>query len=132
MGKLRVLLVDDEVDILEMFGTRIESWGYEVIKAENGKKAMKILEDKKPDIIVLDYMMPGENGIVVLEKIRKTNKEIPVIMFTAHPDEKSMEGSSNLGAMAFVPKLSMYSDTQASLKSAIHMAEEKLRKNGKE
>ena len=128
MAKIKILLVDDEVDLLELMSKRIESWGYDLIVATNGKAALNMLKSKEPDIIVLDYMMPDMDGVATLKKIRAMYNKIPVIMFTAFPDEKSIEGAEELGVISYVPKLSAYADTQSALKEAIHIAEKKLTK----
>ncbi|MEE8360402.1 MAG: response regulator, partial [Candidatus Omnitrophota bacterium] len=83
---------------------------------------MKALADQRPDVIVLDYIMPDMNGIELLRKIRGVNKDIPVIMFTAKPDTGAIKESTELDITAFVPKLSPYVDTKKSLKSALNMA----------
>ena len=85
MNKKNILLVDDDVDLLKIIGSRIKIWGYGLIEAQNGKEALQAIKDSRPDIVVLDYMLPDMNGIAVLEEIRKINREIPVIMFTAYP-----------------------------------------------
>lgn len=128
MDRLKILLVDDEVDFLETMSPIIESWGYDLIKAANGKEAIEALTDKKPDIIILDYMMPQMDGIAALIEIRKIDKKIPVIMFTAYPDSRSMKGAGKLGVSAFIPKVSVFSDAHATLKTAIVMAGKKLRR----
>lgn len=128
MDKIKILLVDDEVDFLELMGPRIRGWGYDLIEATHGKEAIDAVMSKNPDIVVLDYMLPEMDGVSTLKKIRKINKKIPVIMFTAYPDMKAIEGAEKLGVTAFIPKLSAYSDAQSALKESIHMAEEKLGK----
>lgn len=117
----KVLLIDDEKDILIIMGERISSWGYCLIAATNGKDAVDIILKSKPDIIVLDYHMPRMDGVQTLKKIREIDKEIPVIMFTAYPDEKSIEGTEGLGVSAYIPKFSMYSYASSSLKAALNM-----------
>ena len=120
--KKRTLLIDDETDFLEIMGAHLESWGYEVVRASNGDDALKALAEEKPDVIILDYVMPDINGVELLKKIRRVNKSIPVIMFTARPDTDVMSETKKLNISAFVPKLSPYVDTQKSLKSALSMA----------
>ena len=122
MGKTKVLLIDDEYDFQELMSIRMSGWGYDVIKASDGKEAIDLLLKENPDIIILDYIMPDMDGLEVLKKIRELNKNIPVIMFTAHPDTKSFEGSDTLGIAAFIPKLSAYEDAQSSLKTALNLA----------
>lgn len=127
MGKLKILLVDDEIDFLETMGVIIESWGYDLIKAVNGKEAIVVLKDKSPDIIILDYMMPQMDGVAALKEIRKIDNEIPVIMFTAYPDIKVIKDTNELKVSAFIPKLSIYSDNRPALKTALDL----LKKNRK-
>jgi DNA-binding NtrC family response regulator len=76
--------------------------------------------------VILDYLLPDMDGVSVLNQLRKTNKTLPVIMFTAHPNMKAMEATQKLGISAFIPKLSAYSDTQSSLKTALKIAERSL------
>lgn len=128
MAKIKVLLVDDEMDFLELMGVRIRGWGYDLIEATNGKEAIEAVMNKNPDMVILDYMMPEMDGVVTLKEIRKFNKEIPVVMFTAHPDKKSIVGTEQLGVYAYIPKLSVYQDVQATLKSIINTIEKKLNK----
>lgn len=129
MNKKKVLIVDDEADFLEIMGTRIEEWGYDLLKAANGKEALAVLKESNPDIIILDYMMPVMDGIATLKEIRKIDKEKPVIMFTAYPD-KTIRGASELGISALIPKLSTCSDVQFSLKSTLDMLEKKISQKG--
>lgn len=128
MGKTKVLIVDDELDYLSLMQERIGFWGYEVILAQDGKSALAIIKEKKPEIIILDYFMPDMDGVEVLRQIRKFDKKIPVIMFTAHADIKNIKGAQELGVSAFIPKLSTYStDIQASLRSVLAMTQKKVK-----
>ncbi len=131
MDKKRVLIVDDELDFLEIMTYKIESWGYEVVAASNGREALEALRDKKPDMVILDYRMPDMDGVGVLKQMRKINKKIPVIMFTAQPDAKSMKETGKLGVCSYIPKLSVYSDVQSVLKTALDMLRKKKASDGK-
>jgi DNA-binding NarL/FixJ family response regulator len=73
-------------------------------------------------------MMPQKDGISTLKEIRQLNKEIPVIMFTAHPDEKSIKVGDDLGITAFVPKIGGRQSGHSALQAAINMAAKKLKK----
>ncbi len=121
MLKKKVLLVDDEKDLLRLIGARIESWGYGLITAADGKTAIEAVKKQKPDIVILDYIMPGMDGVEVLKEIRKIDKKIPAIMFTAHPDTRSIKGTEKLGISSYIPKLSMYSEGVSSLRSVLNM-----------
>lgn len=121
MEKLKVLLVDDECDFLETMTLRIQSWGYDVISVSNGKEGIEAVKNSKVDLVVLDYMMPEMDGVATLRGIRGVNKKIPVIMFTAYPDQRAIENSEELEVYAFIPKVSVYQSPQTSLKTAIDM-----------
>jgi len=131
MSKLRVLLVDDEKDFLTVMSRRIESWDHEVIPVPGGKEALKAIKEKKADLVILDYMMPEMDGVATLKAIRKIDDKIPVIMFTAHLEEKVIEGTENLRVDAFIPKLSVYSDSQSALKTTLDINKKLLGKEGK-
>jgi len=126
-SKLKVLLVDDEPGFLEVMGNRITSWGYTLLTATNGKDGIKSIKEHKPDIVVLDYMMPEMNGVETLKAIRKIDKDLPVIMFTAYPDKESIGSTKKLGAHSYVPKLSAHSGAHEALKAAINMAKKKIK-----
>ncbi|MBU2103085.1 MAG: response regulator [Candidatus Omnitrophota bacterium] len=128
MPKLTILLADDEKDFLTMLAMRLKAWGYEVIVAEEGAEAVRLVRDKKPDVVIIDYMMPEMDGVAALREIRKTNADVPVIMLTAYPDKHSIKGAETLDVLAYIPKVSAHSDTQALLRSALRMAERAIGK----
>lgn len=128
MVKLKILLVDDEIDLLKVIGRRIIDWGYDLIEAVNGQEAIKALKTKNPDIVILDYMLPDMDGIATLEEMRKINNNIPVIMFTAHQEIKVIKNAERFKVSAFIPKLNLDSGIQSSLKTAINMIEKEFGK----
>jgi CheY-like chemotaxis protein len=121
MGKKKILLVDDEPDLLKIISFTIDSWGYEVITATNGREAIDVVKAQKPDIIILDYLMPEMDGISALKEIRKIDAGVPVIILTAHTDGVALKDIKNLKVSAFIPKLS----ADYMLKTAIEMSERK-------
>ena len=125
-NKLKILVVDDEPSMLQILSLRISGWGYDLITAVNGSEAINALINKKPDIIVLDYYLPGMDGIATLQKIREIDDKIAVIMFTAYPNTDALKWSEKLNVSAFIPKLSAYSDATSSLKAVIEMAVKRL------
>lgn len=128
MAKKKILLVDDELDFLKIMGMWIEEWGYDLIKATSGKEAIDALESEKPDVIILDYLMPDMDGLTTLKEIRKLNEKIPAIMLTAHPDIKVQKDTGKLGISAFVAKLSPLSDVHYILKTCLDSIEKKQNK----
>lgn len=127
MANPKILLIDDEEDFRKILGVRISRWGYELLEAANGREGISVLTEKKPDIIILDYVMPDMNGAATLREIRKLDDKIPVIMFTAHMREDTIEEVKDLGVSAFVPKISVYTDTIAALEAALKIAEDQLK-----
>lgn len=125
MAGKKVLLVDDESGFLDIMQERIKSWGYQVISVSDPRQAESVFKNYGPDFVILDYIMPQMDGLAVLKQLRAIDKSVPVVMFTAHPDLKSIKGAEHLGVSAFIPKLSTYTDVQAALKSTLAMLERK-------
>ena len=84
-----VLIVDDEAPIREMIAVALEMAGYECLEAENAQQAHAMILDRKPDMVLLDWMMPGTSGIDLARRLRKdeVTADIPLIMLTAKTDE---------------------------------------------
>lgn len=104
--EIRILLVDDEPDILEIIGYNLSAEGYQVFTAENGEKAVKVAKKKKPHLIVLDVMMPEMDGIEACEQIRKIPElEKTVITFlTARGEDYSQVAGFDAGADDYITK----------------------------
>jgi two-component system response regulator MprA len=103
----RLLVADDSETVLLMLQRRLEMEGYEVITATDGFQALERLEDAnsgKPDVILLDAMMPNMSGTEVLEKLRDAGSTIPVLMISAHLDANEPDRMRSLGAADCIPK----------------------------
>ncbi|GLI53123.1 response regulator [Thermodesulfovibrio yellowstonii] len=81
---MKILVVDDEKNILMLYKAELEDEGYEVITANSGKEAIELFETQNPDMVTLDIMMPDIDGIQVLRQLKQKNPNIPVIMLTAY------------------------------------------------
>lgn len=103
---IRILLVDDEPDILEILKYNLSTEGYQVFTAKNGKEGVEKAEKKNPHLIILDVMMPGMDGIEACEKIRKTEGlENTIITFlTARGEDYSQVAGFNAGADDYITK----------------------------
>ncbi len=101
-----VLIADDEADIIELLEYNLKNEGYQVLSAENGREALDIIEKKKPDLIILDVMMPNMSGHEVAEALRNNaeTKDIPFIFLTARSEEESEIQGLNLGADDYIHK----------------------------
>jgi two-component system alkaline phosphatase synthesis response regulator PhoP len=90
--KRTILIADDEPDILEILNFNLESEGYEVIKATNGNEAVVLAKKNKPDLIILDVMMPGKTGFEVCKILRSNNEfEKTIIIFLTALNDESTE-----------------------------------------
>jgi DNA-binding NtrC family response regulator len=101
---LKVLLVDDEPDIIEVIQDRLEAYGFTVITAGTGLEALKKLSVEKFDGVFLDVKMPEMGGIEVLEEIRKRDKRIPVIIITSSSSQEAAIEAVARGASEFILK----------------------------
>lgn len=100
----RILVVDDEPDVVRIVSKRLVLDGYEVITANNGLDCIAKAENERPDIIFLDSVMPNMDGQGVLSKLKalRKTKNIPVIMVTALAGEDGIANAEKGGAAAYV------------------------------
>jgi DNA-binding response OmpR family regulator len=101
---LKILLTDDEEDILEVVQDRLEAYGFIVVTARNGLEALKKLSLERFDGVFLDVKMPGIDGIQVLEEIRKKDLKLPVIILTSSSSREAAIESIAKGASGYVLK----------------------------
>jgi DNA-binding NtrC family response regulator len=100
----RILIVDDEPFNLDLLEQELTDRGYEVERARSGTEALQKSESLRPDLVLLDYMMPGMNGLDVLAELRSGESDLPVIMMTAHGSIELAVQAMKLGAYDFVVK----------------------------
>ena len=104
--KIKILIVDDEPDILEILKVNLKREGYKVSTAENGKKALKKADKINPDLIVLDLMMPIMDGIETCERLRLDSryKNTLIIFLTARSEDYSQIAALDVGADDYITK----------------------------
>lgn len=102
----KVLIVDDEVDVVEVVTVLLEHEGYQIMKAYDGKEALEIVDKETPDLIILDIMMPEIDGVEVCRRLRQRDelKEIPIVMFSAKLSAIDKKESFDAGADGFISK----------------------------
>jgi len=100
---MRVLIVEDDSGIADFLQLELEHEGFDVLHAEDGRKALELFESGAPDIILLDIMLPKLNGLEVLRRIRKTSR-VPVIMLTARGDTLDKVSGLDSGADDYLAK----------------------------
>jgi len=104
--KTRVLLVDDDITLLDMYKERLQMAGYEIITASNGEEALSKATETLPHVILLDVMMPKINGFDTLNILKSTaeTKDIPVIILTALTQDNHRQKGMSDGASDYVVK----------------------------
>lgn len=105
----KIAIIEDDAAISQMYRIKFEAEGYDVETAENGKLGLKLIEKMKPDIILLDLMMPEMNGDEMLVKLRSTayGKSIKVIILTNMGESEAPDTIASLGVEAFIVKANM-------------------------
>lgn len=101
---MKVLVVEDEPSLIFTIRDTLESEGYDVIVSEDGTHALDMVREHKPDIMILDIMLPGKSGYEVLEEVRKEKFTFPVIILTAKDQEPDKVKGLNLGADDYLTK----------------------------
>jgi len=86
---MKILVVDDEKDIVDLVSYNLEKEGFKVLKAYDGESALRMVQTKSPDLVILDLMLPGVQGLEVCRKIRENPRSasLPIIMLTAKGEE---------------------------------------------
>ncbi len=105
----KIAIIEDDQAISQMYRFKFEAEGYQVETAENGKLGLGLAENMKPDIILLDLMMPEMNGDEMLEKMRKTTwgKDIKVVILTNKGEQEIPDKVRTLGVSAVILKADM-------------------------
>ena len=104
--EVRILVVDDEPDVLELVVFHLKKEKYKVAIADNGDKALKIAREQVPNLIILDLMLPGISGLEICQLLKQNPKttEIPILMLTARAGEEDRVRGLELGAHDYVTK----------------------------
>jgi len=104
--EMLILIVDDDEDLRVLARKALEKGGHRVIEAEGGAEGLRMIAERRPDLVVLDLFMPALDGFEVLRKIRsgEATRTLPVVVLTAHGDEEGARKSFELGATDFVAK----------------------------
>lgn len=106
MARESILVVEDDENIQQLVGYNLTKGGFHVMYAEDGEKAIRIAKQERPDLVVLDIMLPGLNGFEVCKLLRKDpqTKSIPIVMLTAKSEENDVATGLDLGADDYITK----------------------------
>jgi DNA-binding response OmpR family regulator len=105
-GKKKILIVDDERDIVKALTIRLGASGYQVVSAYDGAQGVFLAHKEKPDLILLDIRMPSGDGFSVAEKLKQTSRttRIPILFLTGSPEREAEEKALALGARFYIKK----------------------------
>jgi DNA-binding response OmpR family regulator len=125
----RILVVDDEVRVLAVLEKRLQTAGYEVVTAAEGYDGLKKARAVKPDMIILDLIMPNLNGYQICAMLKRDGdyKHIPILMLTARSQEKDIEEGMKMGADAYLTKPYKHEVLMAYVTELIAKGEQRLK-----
>ncbi|MBU0729817.1 MAG: response regulator [Proteobacteria bacterium] len=104
MGEMKVLIVDDEESFARTLSERLNMRELETDTAYNGEEALGFVDDKEPDVMVLDLKMPGIDGMEVLRRVKKKYPHLQVIILTGHGTDKDEDEAKSLGVFDYLNK----------------------------
>ena len=119
-----ILIVDDEAPIREMIAVALEMAGYECLEAGNSQEALAVIVDRKPDLLLLDWMLPGSTGIELARRLKRDEltADIPIIMLTAKGEEDNKIQGLEVGADDYITKPFSPRELVARLKAVLRRA----------
>ena len=117
----KILIVDDEPNIVRLLASRLKANKYDVMAAYDGVQAVRIAHEEMPDLIILDIRMPAGGGMTVCDNLKSSvdTTFIPIIFITAHPSDELKKKADDLGAVDFIPKPFDAEDLLAKVKKAL-------------
>ncbi len=115
-----ILIADDEPSILQSLGGLLADEGFEVLTADNGYEALKLIDAEAPDLVILDIWMPGIDGIETLKEIKKANAVLPVIIITGHGNVETAVKATKLGAFDLIEKPLNIDKTIVAINNALN------------
>lgn len=120
-AQAKILVVDDEADIVSTVQYRLKFCGFEVITASNGKEGLEKVANERPDLILLDINMPVMDGHEMLERLKNQPdiKDIPVIMLTAYSDKRDIAKAAELGIADYVTKPFDFTELTEKISNAL-------------
>jgi DNA-binding response OmpR family regulator len=125
---MKIMIIEDDTHLLKNYVTELELLKYKVVSVSDGGKAVAAVQKEKPDLVLLDIMLPNKNGIDILEELRQDDgfKELPVVMLTNYGDEENIRKSLELGALDYLKKYNVTpSDVGQRLEKYLKSAHER-------
>lgn len=120
----KILIIEDEPNIIELVGYNLKNNGYDYISAEDGLMGITLVHKEKPDLILLDLMLPGKNGHEICRELREEGNKTPIIMLTAKSDEVDKILGLEFGADDYITKPFSVRELMARIKAVLRRYEE--------
>ncbi len=120
MKTKKILIVDDKYGIRLLLSEVFTNEGYHVFQAANGKTAIEIAQNEKPDIVILDMKIPGMDGLEILRNIRGFDSEMKVIMMTAYGELEMLEEAFEFGVLKHFIKPFNINDLKVAIREIFH------------
>jgi two-component system alkaline phosphatase synthesis response regulator PhoP len=119
----RILIVDDEMGARTLIGIMLDRGGFDVLKAGDANEALAMLDSEKPDLMILDIMMPGMDGFELCKKIRQKpeHAETPVLILSTRGDSESVMRGMDAGATDYLPKPILHHDLVAKVRQLLNL-----------
>lgn len=121
---VKILLVDDEVNLVDPMSYTLQQKGFETVVAYNGEEALKAIETEEPDVVLLDWSMPDISGIEVLKRMRDTQNFIPVVMITGKSAKEDIVEGLEAGADDYITKPFSWDELMARVNSVLRRAQQ--------
>jgi two-component system KDP operon response regulator KdpE len=115
----KVLVIDDEPPIRKLLRMGLSAHGYEILEAPNGRVSLELLEQKKPDLVILDLGLPDIQGLDLLRMIRSQNESVPIVVLSSRGDEAGKVQALDLGADDYVTKPFGMDELLARMRAAL-------------
>ncbi len=120
--KKKILIIDDDPDFIKIMTLQLQANQYNVVATSDGKDALTMLKTEKPDAVLLDVLMPQQDGLKVLEKIRKQDKTLPIFIVTAFSDEARFGLAKKLDASGFLVKTGDFQKEIGNITSVLRLS----------
>ncbi len=112
----RIMIVDDDTDMLKLLGMILSRHGYEIIPEARSTAVINRIQEQRPDLFILDVMMPDIDGIELCKMLRADDASTPIIFLSAKVDQKSVDAGMAAGGNIFLPKTSLTGDLVNAIK----------------
>jgi len=118
---MKVLIVDDEEDLIVTLVERLEIRGFEAVAVQTGKAALEQIQNSPFDVVVLDIKLKGEDGVEVMKRIKQIKSNLPVILLTGHMSKETNEEGLKAGAIDYIIKPINIDDLIVKLQEAVEL-----------